>query len=393
MISRRHFLNRSAIVSLAPWLPAFLPGSVSATATSNEKILVVIQLSGGNDGLNTVVPFADELYARQRKDLRIPTDRVLKLNNQVGLHPSMRSAMDLFQDGRLTVVQGVGYPNPNRSHFESMSIWHHARLESDGHDGHGWLGRAADARTMATDTDSYWIGSGEIPQALLGRRANAIALENESDLSLTEPSAATSAPDTSSANIESFVSRTIHQSFAAARSLDSRMTTQQSATYPSTELGRQMRLASRLIKLDGDARVYYVSQSGYDTHSGQLPTHAQLLREFSDALKAFLEDMRDAKLDERIVVLVFSEFGRRVQENGSSGTDHGAAGPVFLAGKQVAGGLVGEQPSLTDLDDGDLKMDIDFRRVYATLLDAWLGIDSKLVLGASFEPMALLANR
>ena len=392
MIDRRHFLQHSALISLAPWIPSFLPGTLKgADARKDDRILVVIQLDGGNDGLNTVIPFADENYAKSRRELRVAEKDVLKLNGSIGLHPSMKDAADLFHEGRLMIVQGVGYPNPNRSHFESMSIWHHARLESDQHDGNGWLGRAVDAapKRDGAMADSVYVGSEAIPVALRGRRAIAISLERESDLALQTPVSTPASPATGD-DLSAFVTRTQDQSFKAARQFDQSAQERSSvATYPTTGLARHLQLVSRLIKLEGGTRVFYASQGGYDTHSAQADSHRNLLREFSGAMKAFLDDLKTSQLAERVVVLAFSEFGRRVQENGSGGTDHGVAGPVFLAGSAVQGGFFGEHPSLSDLDQGDLKMSIDFRRVYATILKDWLGIEPAPVLGGTYAPAEL----
>ncbi|MCA9052930.1 MAG: DUF1501 domain-containing protein, partial [Planctomycetaceae bacterium] len=361
MSTRRQFLQQSAFVSLAPWVPAFLPRSLAAAEPGrDERILVVIQLDGGNDGLNTVVPFAHELYAKCRQELRLPEKDLHQLTDSLALNPGMRAAADLFEEGRLTIVQGVGYPNPNRSHFESMSIWHHARLEESQHDSIGWLGRATDPNvvTVREHPDSIYIGSDAAPVALRGRRSEAISLANEADLQLLT-SVATSHRGTSEppTDLTSFVQRSLDGSFEAAQRFAANTGADtNSSAYPSSELARKLKLVSRLIKLDGGTRVYYVSQPGYDTHSAQLNTHRRLLNEFSRALKAFHDDLRAAGLDQQVVSLAFSEFGRRVQENGSAGTDHGAAGPVFLAGSSIRGGIVGEHPSLEELDKGDLSM-------------------------------------
>jgi uncharacterized protein (DUF1501 family) len=388
--TRREFLKQSALVSLSPLVPAFLSRSVSAAdANAEDRVLVVIQLDGGNDGLNTVIPYADENYARFRRELKIKPQEVLKLDDAVGLHPQMKAAAGLFEDGRLAIVQGVGYPNPNRSHFESMAIWHHARTNRGDHDRIGWLGRAADAtkRAEAAAADAVYIGAEAVPVALRGRRANAVSLEHESDLKLAADVVVhPTAPSTS--DLSAFVERTVEESFQAARRFGE--STEAAATgdgYPGSKLARKLRLISRLLKLGGGTRIYYASQSGYDTHSTQGYQHSQLLSEFSGALKAFLNDVRAAGLEQRVVVLAFSEFGRRVEENGSAGTDHGAAGPVFLAGTPVRGGLLGRHPPLDDLDEGDLKMSIDFRQVYATLLTHWLRADAEEILGKSFAPI------
>jgi uncharacterized protein (DUF1501 family) len=396
MNTRRQFLQQSALISLAPLVPAFIARSASAeNLSADDRVLVVIQLDGGNDGLNTVIPFADENYARFRRELRIKSDDILKLDSAVGLNPAMKTAADLFQDGRLTVVQGVGYPNPNRSHFESMAIWHHARLDSGDHDGNGWLGRASESiqpRNTSTP-DSIYVGADGLPAALRGRRSTPVALQNESDLKLAVADVAIGNQPDDSQDIAAFVQRSVAQSYEAARrfreSNDAKGTAE--ANYPGTKLGEKLKLVAKLLKLGGGTRIFYVSQPGYDTHAAQLYPHADLLREFAGGLKAFLNDLKSAKLDDRVVVLAFSEFGRRVEENGSAGTDHGAAGPVFLAGSKVRGGIVGSHPSLTDLDRGDLKMAIDFREVYATLLAQWLGVSSTQTLRAEFAQLNLLS--
>jgi len=396
MNTRRKFLQQSALVSLSPWIPAILPHSLQAAESKkDDRILVVVQLDGGNDGLNTVIPFADENYAKYRRELGVPKQDVLKLTDDIGLHPAMKPAAELFQDGRLTIVQGVGYPNPDRSHFRSMAIWQHARLAEREHDSIGWLGRAADTihSTDAAAPDSIYVGEDAIPVALRGRRANAVSIFREDDLKLANPFA-TQHFGADADDLSAYVTRTLTRSFNVARQFHDADTVanSESLQYPNSKLASQLRLATRMIKLNGGTRVYYVSQSGYDTHAVQSNTHRQLLREFSGALQVFLNDLRDSQLEERVVVLAFSEFGRRVQENGSAGTDHGAAGPVFLAGSAVQGGLIGEHPSLTDLDAGDLKMSIDFRQIYATLLDEWLSIPSINVLDDSFDRLQLIKS-
>jgi uncharacterized protein (DUF1501 family) len=395
--TRRHFLQQSALVSLAPLVPAFLSRSASALEVKpDDRVLVVIQLDGGNDGLNTVVPFADENYARFRRELLIKTAEVLKLDAAVGLHPSMKPAAELIEDRRLAIVQGVGYPNPNRSHFESMAIWHHARLAASGHDGNGWLGRAAEQfqPRRSSTPDSISIGADSVPVALRGRRASPLSLQNEADLKLSVADLNGGHRTTSAPGLAAFVQQTVADSFTAAQRFRESADSSPSGVekYPSSKLAENLQLVAKLLKLGGDTRIYYVSQSGYDTHAAQLYTHSGLLREFSGALKAFLDDLKAARLDERVIVLAFSEFGRRVEENGSAGTDHGAAGPVFLAGPSVRAGLIGDHPSLTDMEQGDLKMAIDFRQVYATLLDRWLGMDSRQALPGEFSPLPLLGR-
>jgi uncharacterized protein (DUF1501 family) len=401
MPSRRRFLQSSALISLSPWLPGFLGSAARAAgAAADARTLVVIQLDGGNDGLNTIVPHHDDGYGRARTELRLPSQALHQLNDHVALHPSMKAMKELFDDGRLTVVQNVGYPNPDRSHFRSMRIWQTARLDDSQQNDYGWLGRTLDAQAAQSSgpaaADAVFIGEQESPIALWGRRSTAVSLARSADLSLdlhgphNEPQSASS----SDGSLREFVSRQVLSAYAAADEFtkqQSQASAHNGPRYPETPLASQLQLVSRMLQSAAKARVYYVLQPGYDTHAAQLNTHARLLRELSDALKAFLDDLRASRLDERVVVLAFSEFGRRVRENESRGTDHGAAGPVFLAGRPVRGGVIGEAPDLSDLDRGDLKVHIDFRRVYATILNQWLSVPPEDVLGSSFEQLPIFA--
>lgn len=401
MFSRRDFLRTSSLIALAPSVPAFLARTARcAEPMPDGRILVVIQLDGGNDGINTVVPLADEGYAKSRRELALPVDQCLKLDERVGLHPAMRDGASLFDHGRLAIVHGVGYPNPNRSHEVSMAIWHTARLDPEEHQGLGWLGRALDGGPLspAGAPGVLLVGRESPPIAARGRRAVAMALDRLDDYQLSDDivssrDAAVDARDDDGGrpnDVAAFVQRSTLDAYATAERLMEIAGAQgDSTTYPSTELARRLKLAANLIKSDLGARVFYTVQPGYDTHYLQLPKHAELLGEFSDALKAFLDDLSDSGLGQRVAVLAFSEFGRRVQENASHGTDHGTAGPVLVAGLGVQGGLVGTAPSLLDLEDGDLKVSIDFRRVYATVLEQWLGLSALESLGGNFEQLPL----
>ncbi|WP_197531031.1 DUF1501 domain-containing protein [Posidoniimonas corsicana] len=374
---------------------AFTRSAFAAGAEADAKSLVVIQLDGGNDGLNTVVPYGDDGYGRSRNKLRLDADKLHKLDDHTGLHPSMRAAKELFDEGRLAIVQGVGYPNPDRSHFRSMKIWQTASFDDADHDGYGWLGRALDANehTDASAPGAIYVGDQETPVALWGRRSQATALSREEDLRLMLAPAfqdvQAQGPD---ASLSAFVSRQTLSAVAASQEFDRQQTrtAEVGHGYPSTGLGMRLKLVSQLLKSGSQARVYYTAQSGYDTHSSQLFTHSRLLGEFSNALKAFLDDLKSAGLDDRTVVVAFSEFGRRVKENDSQGTDHGTAGPVFLAGPSVAGGLLCAAPDLPDLQDGDLRTGVDFRRIYATLLSNWLGVNPASVLAGVHEELPLL---
>jgi uncharacterized protein (DUF1501 family) len=312
----------------------------------------------------------------------------------------------VLQAGQLAIVQGVSYPNPSRSHFRSMATWHTGRLDPEEHKGPGWIGRGLDSapspptplprgeRGVDRRATALLVGSGPPPLAIRGRRSIASAIERPADFSLmtgADPRKAM-AREEAADDLSAFVQRSMLDAYATADRLQRLTGDTSDSRYPATSLASRLRLIARLIKVGMDTRVYYTLQGGYDTHSAQLFAHSSLLFELSGAVKAFLDDLAAAKLAERVVVLIFSEFGRTVRENGSAGTDHGTAGPVFVAGPSVKGGLVGATPSLIDLDpkDGDLRRSLDFRQVWATVLDDWLELSSKEALGSAFEHVPIL---
>ena len=403
-LNRREWIKASSLIALSPSIPLFLRSSLwGAEADPKGRILVVIQLSGGNDGINTIVPYADEGYARHRRELRIPTDKLTKINDQLGLHPALKPLGSLLDDGRLAIAQGVSYPNPNRSHDVSMAIWQTARMDPTEHDSFGWIGRALDENFVSAMPShrTMLVGDQSPPVAIRGRKSAFAVTDRLTDLQLKsnrrppEKDSAASASttgDLASNGLADFVQRTTLDAYATADVLAEVAAKSKSgnAGYPPNELGRRLELIGQLIKAEIGTSVYYVSQSGYDTHAVQLPTHERLLSELSRGLKAFLDDLKAASLDDRVVVICFSEFGRPVIENASAGTDHGSAGPVFIAGSKVKAGLYGATPSLTDLDGTDLKMSLDFRQVYATLLQRWMNVSAEPVLAGTFEPLAFL---
>jgi uncharacterized protein (DUF1501 family) len=398
MVTRRGLLRSLPVISLAPTIPGFLARSARAAAPQKDgRVIVVIQLDGGNDGINTVVPFKDDGYVQHRKTLRLPANRLIPIVDGVGLHPAMRGAGKLLEAGRLAIVPGVGYPNPSRSHFQSMAIWHTARFDPKDHTGPGWIGRGLDAASVSATNgpSSLYIGPGALPVALQGASATASALERIDDLILDRSPPSTSTARDAVANrdasddLTTFVQRATLDAYTTADRLAALGRDDSSARYPSTALATRLGLIARLLKGGIGARVFYTVQGSYDTHAAQPGAHSQLLTELSDALEAFLGDLAASGLLDRVLVLAFSEFGRRVAENSTAGTDHGTSGPVFLAGSKLRPGLVGAYPSLTDLADGDLKTTIDFRRVYASLLEDWLNLSSSKALNGTFEPMPL----
>jgi uncharacterized protein (DUF1501 family) len=406
-------LGSSALLACGPTVPLFLAQSANALADDRRsspkgRILVVVQLDGGNDGLNTVVPYRDDEYRKRRPKLAIPAGEVQKVDDRIGLHPSLEPFSKLLEQQRLAIVQGVGYPNPNRSHFDSMAIWHTAKTTVD-KAAPGWLARAIDRRPGPNgDAPGLHIHDAfPLPGALAGARqvVPSIARLEQFRRRLGMPPGNEAAEQIEaldrlarqdrgeSGSLLQFVERCSLITYASAARLERVQEDGSDAKvdYPDFYgLARRLRLIAQLVKAGLSTPIYYTHLEGFDTHSGQLQQHANLLRELGMSLRAFLGDLEKSGESERVVVLVFSEFGRRLGENGSGGTDHGTAAPVFLLGKPVKAGLHGPCPDLTHLEDGDPIHAVDFRRVYATVLDRWLGVPHRDVLGAAFEQMALL---
>ena len=417
-IKRRQFLKTSlGAVSVSLFLPdSFLTGrAFAATPDPNRRVLVVIELSGGNDGLNTVVPYTDARYVALRPtiafkdtDLRDAAGNSTIISNQFGFHPALSKLKGLYDSGKVAVVLGVGYPNPNGSHFVSAEIWHTGNVDGDGR-GQGWLGRYADL-------------------ALVGRPGlPAIAVENS--LPKTFASAHLVIPNTPS--FEDYGLQTDHHydrnrenkirtllalhqrprpqfSFASEEArigfdavdgalqfqaaLDNYRST---IVYPDNNpLSSGLRMLAQVITAIPETTLLYVQLGGFDHHSDQIDAnktegqHAELLQAFSDGVDAFYRDLVEHNVADNTVILQWSEFGRRPDENKSRGTDHGAASCLFVVGNAVKGGIYGEQPSLleSELDDaGNPEFNVDFRSVYGTILDDWLGSDSRNILGSGFE--------
>lgn len=418
--TRRAFLMRGvALASAAATVPSFLERSAYAMAQGaadlrsrpgvpDERILVVVQLSGGNDGLNTVVPFRDPVYHRSRPVIAIPEREVIRLNDAVGFHPSMTGLKSLHDDGLLSVVQGVGYPNPNRSHFVSMDIWHTADTRAAGA---GWLGRYIDnecagARPRATPcepTPAISLGR-EAPLALLGRTSQPVSIESPEHyrwtgdaLNALAPSAPATPGAPGGANtppnpVLDFLTRTSLDAQVSSDTIRKAAGAAPMTAWPRNALSQQLQLVCAMIRAGMPTRVYYTSLGGFDTHAqqgGAQGRHAQLLTQLSESLRAFYNELKAQRDDARVLTLCFSEFGRRVSQNASNGTDHGAAAPVFLAGPMVRPGVLNTHPSMNDLEDGDLRFNIDFRSIYTGVLQDWLRADARAVLGGSFRKAEL----
>ncbi len=432
MSTRRIFLQRGlTLLAAAPTIPTFLDQTMLALANDADgaltqrptgkdgKILVVVQLSGGNDGLSTVVPYGDDAYYRARPAIGHDAKTVLKLNSYIGLHPNLAPMKELFDNGTLAVLQGVGYPNPNRSHFRSMDIWQSGQPDRDVAD-NGWLGRYFDNTCGGCDPHvGVAIGS-QLPLAMQGDRITPLSFdrpesyrytghdqEHYLELNKKDGIVANAAPSTQPApkvvikskhEIEitpasqlDFLHRTAMDAQVSSDDI-MRMTKNHEgpAQYPGNEFGTGLRTIAAMIQGGLPTRVYYVSLGGFDTHAGERGRHDNLMTQLAQGVGAFWKDLKAQGNDDRVLMMTFSEFGRRVVQNASGGTDHGTAAPMFMIGKGVKEGIVGKHPSLTDLDQGDLKYNLDFRSVYATVLQNWLETPSKPILGDQFPLLKVL---
>jgi uncharacterized protein (DUF1501 family) len=406
--SRRDFLCAGMYaVGVSAGLPAlFRDLSLVQTAKALDgvpekhpnRILIVLELSGGNDGLNTVVPYADDAYYKARPTIAIKKGQALKLDDSFGLHPACPGMQSLFKDGKLAIVPGCGYPNPNLSHFTAMEWWHTAMPH--GSNKYGWLGRFADAY-QPTPTQNYIVN-------ISSRQSLAVSSAKHSPVVFSDPRKfgriGTDAQQkvfetfgkvyptsNSSLDFVNTVSKTATGGAALVRSACAEYRTL--VDYGSdNNLTLDLKKVAAMINAGLPTRIYYLSQGGYDTHAAQADTQQLLLVYLSDALRGFMEDLHKIGRADDVAVMVFTEFGRRVNENASRGTDHGTATPMFVVGKHVKGGFYGKQPSLTDLDDGNLKMTTDFRSVYATMLKGWMGLeDTKSVLKGDFPTLPIFS--
>ncbi len=409
--SRRDFLAKGMYgLGVGAALPVLLNRTSAALAAqalrgtsmeaSPERILVVIELSGGNDGLNTVVPFGDDEYYRVRPNLGIREPDVLKIEDGYGFHPSLVGFERLYKDGQMAVVHGCGYDNPSLSHFSSMGFWHTG--VPNGGEPLGWLGRLADG---AYDHDAR----GNRIVNIGTRQSLAVRSRHHSPLVFNDPRtfrregtddqktaidrlAPSEAADNAALEFLASTAQNAEESSAFVRQASASYQTP--VDYGIGGLSGPLRRVAALIAAEMPTRLYYVTYSGnsFDTHVHQADPHARLLAYTADAVRGFTQDLERIGRAEDIAVMMFTEFGRRVEENGSLGTDHGTATPMFVIGNGVKGGLYGQHPSLTDLDDGNLKKTTDFRRVYATMIEEWLRFDdTRSVLKGAFEPMGVFA--
>ncbi len=405
--TRREFLRLSGggigLLAFSHFAPSFLVQSTLAATPRPEKdrsILVLVQLAGGNDGLNTVIPYEDAAYYRLRPTLGIAKDKALRLSDTLGLHPACTAMHELYKGGKLGIIQNVGYPNPNRSHFRSTEIWE-SGSDSNEIVSSGWIGRFLDntcAGSPAADNDPTAVHlSGEVPQTFLAENTHQTFGLNPNTLGRRE----------NRQNLD-FLERLVHQpvagpdehgnnSFLKQTMMDALVTEkrvqkvlggyQAAASYPTNSFGQSLKSVAALIAAGLSTRVYFVSLGGFDTHANQLNLHQNLMKTLSDGLAAFQKDLEAHKLDDQVTTMTFSEFGRRPMENESKGTDHGTAAPLFVMGSKIKGGLHGTPPKLDLARNQDLTYSTDFRQVYSTVLDRWFSCPTDKVLGKTYQPL------
>jgi len=402
--TRREFLRQSAsglsLLAFSSAAPAFLAQSAWARVPAPESgrsVLVLIQLAGGNDGLNTLVPFEDDHYHRLRPKLALARREVIRISDQLGLHPACRELAELHGSGRLAVVQNVGYPNPNRSHFRSMEIWETAS-RSDEYRTSGWIGRYFDnCCSGAPGEEPVGVALGnEMPDVFLADKAH-----NIFSLASSPPGRRSLAEDLLDALPQEHGADDGNAGFLRHVHMNALVTERKvlrrlrgykpMAAYPDSQLAQGLLKIAALIAAGQETRVYFISLGGFDTHAAQLNRHQALLRELSAAMGAFQADLAAHRLDDQVLTMTFSEFGRRPSENATGGTDHGTAAPLFLMGSRLTGSLFGSPPDLDLQRNRDIPFTTDFRAVYSTVLERWFGADPRPVLGQRFEALPFLA--
>jgi uncharacterized protein (DUF1501 family) len=371
-----------------------------AAGSGDERVLVLVNLAGGNDGLNTVVPFGMPAYYRLRPTLGIAQGDVLRIDDTFGFNPQLKALKALYDRGQVAIVQGVGYPKPDFSHFRSTEIWQTATPE--GYAATGWLGRYLDAsRPEKSELFDAVAISDILPEVLLARNVDVPAISQLQGYGLASDRNASSRDAfhalVSDADVpfrSPYLARVAEIEDHAQRGSEELPKLiagyKPAGSYPPTPIGRSLALAAQIVGSRLGTRVLYVQHGSFDTHTSQKPTQDRLLATFSDALNAFYTDLAAHGNDARVLTMTFSEFGRRVGENASAGTDHGSAAPLFLAGPMVKGGLYGQHPSLDELDNGNLRFTTDFRSVYATVLEKWLNRPSAPILNGSFAALPAL---
>lgn len=395
LFKRKEFIQVGSLATASLMLPKFLKAfEGKAMVPPGNKVVVVLQLSGGNDGLNTVIPVRNDVYYKSRPRLGIEKVKALTLTDEVGLHPALTGLKELYDDGGLGIINSVGYPNPDRSHFRSMDIWHTAS-QSNEYWNTGWVGRYLDAQCSGCDKPTQAIEIDDVLSlSMKGEHLKGIAVKDPRRLygTANEKFFRDVMKDHGISDEEKpveYLYKTMTETLSSADYIFKQSRLHPSgATYPKTELGNSLKTIASLIFSDINTKVYYVSLGSFDTHINQEMQQQRLFTEMSDAVRAFTKDMKDNGRFNDVLLFSFSEFGRRVSQNASGGTDHGTANNMFLiSGALKQKGLINELADLSDLNEGDLKYKVDFKSVYATVLNKWLNADVAKILGKSYDPM------
>lgn len=394
-IKRREFLQVGSLATASVFVPKFL----KAFETKNfvppgNKVVVVLQLSGGNDGLNTVIPIRNDIYYKSRPGLGIEKTKALSLTDEVGLHPELKAFANAFHDGSLGILNNVGYPNPDRSHFRSMDIWHSAS-QSNEYVQTGWLGRYLDAQCNGCGKPTQILEIDDVLSlALKGEKTKGLALKDPKRLYGTSnekffKEISKQRTDHHDERPVEYLYKTMSETLSSADYIFKQSKLHpSSADYPNTNLGKDLKTIASLIFSDINTKVYYVSLGSFDTHINQQNQQQRLFKEMNDAVAAFTKDLKANQRYNDVLFFTFSEFGRRVSQNASNGTDHGTANNMFLmSGGLKEKGILNSLPDLTDLDEGDLKYKVDFKNVYATILNKWLSADDQKILGKKYNQL------
>ncbi|GAA0736310.1 DUF1501 domain-containing protein [Gaetbulibacter jejuensis] len=390
-MDRRKFIKNSTLASSLFFVPSFVKAfETVASSKLGFKRLVIIQLSGGNDGLNTVVPFRDDLYHNARPTIALGKDDVLKLNDDIGLHSSLGPLKRLYDQGYLSIINNVGYPNPNRSHFRATDIWQTAS-GSEEYKQSGWIGRFLDNYGEhpynAIEIDD------SLSLALKGEEFNGIATKNPEVLFKTanDPYFRGVLNHYNDEHLSEHNLGYLYKSMIAAESsakyiYETTKTISSTQEYPNNQFGVQLKTMAKFINSGIDTKVFYSSLGGFDTHANQKGTHSRLLEIYAESIEAFVKDLKQQNTFKDTLILTFSEFGRRVKQNAGHGTDHGSANNLFIVGENLKRqGLYNDMASLSNLDaNGDIKFEIDFRSIYATVLNKWLMVDDTKILNKNF---------
>ena len=392
-IKRKEFIQIGSLATASLLLPKFLKAFEGQTMVPlGNKVVVILQLSGGNDGLNTVIPVRNDLYYKARPRLGITKDKALSLTDEVGLNPALTAFKELYDDGSLSIINSVGYPNPDRSHFRNMDIWHTASQSSE-YWNNGWVGRYLDAQCKGCDKPTQAIEIDDILSlALKGDNIKGIAVKDPKRLYGTAnekffKEVMKNHKQEAGEQSADYLYKTMAETLSSADYIfqQSKMHPTK-AEYPKSDLGNSMKTIASLIFSEINTKVYYVSLGSFDTHINQEAQQQRLFTEMNDAVKAFIKDLKANNRFDDVMLFTFSEFGRRVAQNASNGTDHGTANNMFLiSGGLKQKGLINELPNLADLDEGDLKYKVDFKNVYATVLNKWLKANDREILAKQYE--------